>query len=409
MRLALLVLGLLLAPATIADNWWIQSYEFDQTKLDGSGVIIAVIDTGIDTTHPDLAGTVVDGVDFSTVGVPNGTSGVGSSAFHGTMVASLIAGQGSSESGVIGVAPKAKLLSISIGLGVPGSDTDAQIAEAVRWAVDHDADIINLSLTRNSQVWPKSWDQAFSYAFENDVIVVAAAGNRSDKSASPSAPATIPGVVSVGGVTKNQQPAEASTAGLGIAISAPSEDLLGAYPGESYRVWDGSSAAAPLVSGLLALMSQADPKASANDLIQRLISSATDLGEPGFDANYGHGLINPKAALSSKALAQDNPLGSLANWIKQYRSANDEEQSELVMPDQPMPVSVQATLDAAPEKENLEPVSQSPFEAWLNPLLYWLLAPLAPLLWIVLRRKRKGQARALKKTKGKQQHDSSVN
>ena len=409
MRIALLVLGLLLAPATIADNWWIQSYGFDQTKLDGSGVTIAVIDTGIDTSHPDLAGTVVDGVDFSTVGVPNGTSGVGSSAFHGTMVASLIAGQGSAESGVIGVAPKAKLLSISIGLGVPGSDTDAQIAQAVRWAVDHDADIINLSLTRNSQVWPKSWDQAFSYAFENDVIVVAAAGNRSDKSATPSAPATIPGVVSVGGVTKNQEPAEASTAGLGVAISAPAEDLLGAYPGESYRVWDGSSAAAPLVSGLLALMSQADPKASANDLIQRLVSSATDLGEPGFDANYGHGLINPKAALSSKALAEDNPLGSLANWIKQYRSATDEEQSELVVPDQPMPVSAEATLDAAPAKENLEPVSQSPFEAWLNPLLYWLLAPLAPLLWIVLRRKRKGQARALKKTKGKQQHDSSVN
>ena len=409
MRIALLVLGLLLAPATIADNWWIQSYGFDQTKLDGSGVTIAVIDTGIDTSHPDLAGTVVDGVDFSTVGVPNGTSGVGSSAFHGTMVASLIAGQGSAESGVIGVAPKAKLLSISIGLGVPGSDTDAQIAQAVRWAVDHDADIINLSLTRNSQVWPKSWDQAFSYAFENDVIVVAAAGNRSDKSATPSAPATIPGVVSVGGVTKNQEPAEASTAGLGVAISAPAEDLLGAYPGESYRVWDGSSAAAPLVAGLLALMSQADPEASANDLIQRLISSATDLGEPGFDANYGHGLINPKAALSSKALAEDNPLGSLANWIKQYRSATDEEQSELVVPDQPMPVSAEPTLDAAPVKENLEPVSQSPFEAWLNPLLYWLLAPLAPLLWIVLRRKRKGQARALKKTKGKQQHDSSVN
>ena len=118
MRLATLILGLLLAPATFAQNWWIESYGFDQTKLDGSGVTIAVIDTGIDSSHPDLQGTVVDGVDFSSVGVPNGTSGVGSSAFHGTMVASLIAGQGSAESGVIGVAPKAKLLAISIGLGV---------------------------------------------------------------------------------------------------------------------------------------------------------------------------------------------------------------------------------------------------------------------------------------------------
>ncbi len=409
MRLALAVLGLLLTPATLADNWWIEGYGFDQTKLDGSGVTIAVIDTGIDSSHPDLVGTVIDGVDFSSVGVPKGTSGVGSSAFHGTMVASLIAGQGSDESGVIGIAPGAKLLSISIGLGVPGSDTDAQIAQAVRWAVDNDADIINLSLTRNSQTWPKSWDEAFSYAFENDVIVVAAAGNRTDKSSRPSAPATIPGVVSVGGVTKEKEPAEASTAGLGVAISAPAEDLLGSYPGEGYRVWDGSSAAAPIVSGLLALMSQADPNASANDLIERLIVSATDLGEPGFDANYGHGLINPAAAIKSKAGSEENPLGSLANWIQQYRSSAQEEQSELVVPSEPDPVPVGEQTQLVQGGENLKPVSQSDSEPWLNPLLYWLLAPLAPLLWIVLRRKRKGQARALKKTKGKPQHDSSVN
>ncbi len=409
MRVALAVLGLLLTPATLADNWWIEGYGFDQTKLDGSGVTIAVIDTGIDSSHPDLVGTVIDGVDFSSVGVPKGTSGVGSSAFHGTMVASLIAGQGSDESGVIGIAPGAKLLSISIGLGVPGSDTDAQIAQAVRWAVDNDADIINLSLTRNSQTWPKSWDEAFSYAFENDVIVVAAAGNRTDKSSRPSAPATIPGVVSVGGVTKEKEPAEASTAGLGVAISAPAEDLLGSYPGEGYRVWDGSSAAAPIVSGLLALMSQADPNASANDLIERLIVSATDLGEPGFDANYGHGLINPAAAIKSKAVSEENPLGSLANWIQQYRSSAQEEQSDLVVPSEPDPVPVGEQTQLVQGGENLKPVSQSDSEPWLNPLLYWLLAPLAPLLWIVLRRKRKGQARALKKTKGKPQHDSSVN
>ena len=409
MRIALAALGLLLTPATLTDNWWIAGYGFDKSELDGTGVTIAVIDTGIDSSHPDLAGTVIDGVDFSSVGVPKGTSGVGSSAFHGTMVASLIAGQGSAQSGVIGVAPGAKLLSISIGLGVPGSDTDTQIAQAVRWAVDNDADIINLSLTRNSQTWPKSWDDAFSYAFENDVIVVAAAGNRSDKSSRPSAPATIPGVVSVGGVTKLKEPAEASAAGLGVAISAPAEDLLGSYPGESYRVWDGSSAAAPLVSGLLALMSQADPDANANDLIQRLIASATDLGEPGFDASYGHGLINPTAALKSKVVSEENPLGSLANWIQQYRSSAEEEQSELVVPAEPDPVSIGEQTQVIQGQEITEPVSQSNSEPWLNPLLYWLLAPLAPLLWIVLRRKRTGKPGALKKTKGKPQHDSSDN
>jgi hypothetical protein len=153
-------------------------------------------------------------------------------------------------------------------------------------------------------------------------------------------------------------------------------------------------------------MKQADPKASANDLIERLLTSATDLGEPGFDANYGHGVINPVAALSSKATADENPLGSLENWIAQYRSAVDEKQSELVAPAEPEPI---ASDESTSSQENPEPVRQSISEPWLNPILYWLLAPLAPLLWIVLRRKRMGNSGALKKTKGKPQHDSSDN
>ena len=80
-----------------------------------------------------------------------------------------------------------------------------------------------------------------------------------------------------------------------------------------------------------------------------------------------------------------------------------------MVPVEPEPVTVSEQTEVIEEEENLEPVGQSNSEPWLNPLLYWLLAPLAPLLWIVLRRKRKGQARALKKNKGKPQHDSSVN
>jgi hypothetical protein len=153
-------------------------------------------------------------------------------------------------------------------------------------------------------------------------------------------------------------------------------------------------------------MKQADPKASANDLIERLLTSATDLGEPGFDANYGHGVINPVAALSSTATADENSLGSLKNWITQYRSAVEEEQSELVAPSEPEPIAEDVSTSS---QENPEPVGQSISEPWLNPILYWLLAPLAPLLWIVLRRKRTGKSGALKKTKGKPQHDSSDN
>jgi subtilisin family serine protease len=99
-------------------------------------VRIAVIDTGIDAQHPDLFGRVVAGTDFSGVGTPDGTTPVGSAGHHGTMVASLISGQGEITGGIWGVAPEAELLSISIGLGVPDADTDAQVAAGIRWAVD---------------------------------------------------------------------------------------------------------------------------------------------------------------------------------------------------------------------------------------------------------------------------------
>ena len=406
MRLALA--GLLLATSlTPADNWWLDELDFTKVALDGSGVTIAVIDTGIEDSHPDLVGTVVGGVDLSGVGTPDGTTPVGTSSFHGTMVASLIAGQGSAESGVLGVAPAAGLLSISIGLGVKNSDTDAQIASAVIWAVDHGADIINLSLTRNSQSWPTIWDEAFSYAFENDVVVVAAAGNRTDGSDRPSSPATIPGVVAVGGVTQDLLPSQQVVEGYQVSVVAPAEKLFGAYPGETYRSWGGSSAAAPLVSGLFALMKQADPTASANDLIQRLLETSVDLGEPGIDAAYGHGLINPVAALASNAKAAENPLGSLARWVELYRSSTAVEDSGLSEPENPTVVTDNpATMSAAQPISGRSSASQAA-NVGLNGLIYWLLLPLAPALWLVLRQLRKGKAKAKKKIKGMPHHDSS--
>jgi subtilisin family serine protease len=103
---------------SVEAQWWLNDYDQVSPAVDGKGVTVAVIDTGIETSHPDLVGTVIGGADFSGVGTPNGTSPVGYSGFHGTMVASLIVGQGRQTGGVIGVAPEAKLLSVSIGLGV---------------------------------------------------------------------------------------------------------------------------------------------------------------------------------------------------------------------------------------------------------------------------------------------------
>jgi subtilisin family serine protease len=292
------------------------------------------------------------------------------------MVASLIAGQGRETGGVIGVAPDAKLLSISIGLGLPDADTDRQIAQAVRWAVDNGADIINLSISRNSISWPAIWDAAFLYAMENDIVIVAASGNESPTLQSATAPATIPGVISVTAVNQQRQSVEGSGArGIGVTLAAPGVEMVGAYPGGESRSWSGSSAAAPIVSGLVALLRQADPTASANDIIERLIVTATDLGEPGFDAQYGYGLVNPAVALISEAQSEENPLGSLEDWVRLYRPQSAEEQADLQIPPQVGPTST----------------SNEPFNAtsnpepWSNPLLYVLLVPLVLLPWLVYR------------------------
>jgi subtilisin family serine protease len=381
-----LALVLLLTSLTPADQWWLKAYEFDKTKLDGSGVVVAIIDTGVDDTHPDLSGSFVQGRDFSGLGSPDGTAPVGPSSYHGTMVASLIAGQGKNSGGVIGVAPGVSLMSLSIGLGIEGADTDQQIADAVIWAVDNGAKVINLSLTRNSRTWPASWDEAFLYALENDVVVVSASGNRPDGTGAPSAPGTMPGVLAVGGLTKAQVGSErSSTEGIAIDITAPAEELFGSFPGDEIRSWEGSSAAAPIVSGLVALMRQADPAASANDILQRLIASADDLGEPGFDGIYGFGAINPTQALSSRLTATENPLGSLKQWVSLYRAESLEDEAELQTPEEPVFVSEDPNSVAQIDSNGPDNTESGP----VNPLLYWVLAPLAPLLWFIWRVRRK--------------------
>ena len=389
MRLiALLTAGSLLAATISPDQqWWLQALGPEAGQATGGeSVVVAVIDTGIDTSHPDLASVVIGGADFSSVGTPDGRTPVGDSSFHGTMVASLIAGQGLVTGGVIGVAPAAKLLSVSVGLGVPGSDTDAQIAAAVTWAVDAGADIINLSLSRNAQTWPASWDAAFLHAFENDVVIVAASGNELTGNALPGAPATIPGVISVTGVDQDfvSQPV-AGASGYEVSISAPGKNMFGSYPGDEIAGWSGSSAAAPIVTGVIALMMQKDPEATANDIIFRLISTARDMGQQGFDADYGFGLIDASLALESSLTSSTNPLGSLEYWMSLYRASSFDEAAavDLVSPESPEPLRPQSALADPPESFDV----QAPW--YINPLLYFLLSLVALSFWFALRYKRK--------------------
>ena len=253
----------------------------DRVRLDttrGAGVRIAIIDTGVGRGPVEFEGAVVGGTDVSGVGSYDGRTPVGAvDANHGSWVASLAAARGNGPgTGMIGVAPEAELLAVSVGFGsstkVPFSE---QIAEAIRWSVDNGADVINLSLTTNSPDWDESWDYAFLYAFENDVVVVVAAGNRGAGTSRVGAPATIPGVLTVAGVDpEGRASLEASTQGITIGVSAPSEDLVGVSADGRLVLWNGTSGAAPIVAGIAALVRAAHPDLDAANVINRIIRTA---------------------------------------------------------------------------------------------------------------------------------------
>lgn len=322
------------APAnadTVRDlQYWLAEYGYTQawTMSRGEGVKVAIIDTGVNGDIAELRGVVVGGTDASGIGSPDGQTPVGEESEHGTMVASLLAGRGTGEgNGVIGVAPGADLLTASVAFGQDSGSSktnDEQIAEAVRWAVDNGADVINMSLTRNTRDWPESWDDAFLHAFENDVVVVAAAGNRGSGTSEVGAPATIPGVLTVAGVDRDQNASfDASSQGITIAVSAPSEDLVGVLPDGGYVQWSGTSAAAPLVSGLVALVRAEFPELDAANVINRVIRTADPKGEDAPSPLYGYGIIDPVAALTDEVEAVSaNPLGSLEEWIRIHRRAD---------------------------------------------------------------------------------------
>ncbi|WP_396157213.1 S8 family peptidase [Arthrobacter sp.] len=357
--LTVVLLFQLAAPSPAhADEWrdkeyWLTDYGITEAwkTTQGEGVKVAVIDTGIDPTHPDLAGAVRGGTDVSGAGDPAGARGIGVNPEHGTLVATLLAGRGhtaeasgkdgdkdadkdkakydgpgNGPDGIVGVAPKAELMTVSawIGGSNPGGiPIDDQLPNAVRWAVDNGAKVINMSLGSSSTAWPESWDDAFLYAEQHDVVIVAAAGNRGVGMVQVGAPATIPGVLTVAGLNREGKASwDSSSEGISIGVAAPAENLVGGLPeGTSrYAEWSGTSAAAPLVSGVAALIRSAHPELSAAQVINRIITTAKDGGVPGRDTLYGYGIVDANAAVNAAVpVVEGNPLGTIEEWIRIHR------------------------------------------------------------------------------------------
>lgn len=315
-----------------AAEYWLDQYGIAEAwkTTRGAGQKIAIIDTGIARGPVEFSGAVAGGTDVSGVGAPDGRTPVGAvDSNHGSWVGSLAASRGTGDGkGMIGVAPDAELLSISVGFGsVTSKPFTEQIVDAMHWAVDQGATVINMSLTTNTLDWDPSWDEAFQYAFDHDVVVVVAAGNRGSGTSRVGAPATIPGVLAVGGVDPSGTASnDASTQGITIGLSAPSERLLGVSADGSLVQWNGTSGAAPIVSGIAALVRAAHPDLDADNVLNRLIRTAKPAPNAGSGQNtlYGYGLVDAAAAVSSIAVpsVSSNPLGDLAEWVRLYRRAN---------------------------------------------------------------------------------------
>lgn len=271
----------------------------------GAGVTVAVIDSGVAAGHPDLHGQVLPGLDLVK---PEGGDGTADEAGHGTTVAGFIAGRNDDGDGVVGLAPGAKVLPIRVLDAKNEYKEPSVIAEAIAWAADHGAKVINLSL--GSGTSDKALAEAIAYAFARDVVVVACVGNAmSTGSTKIWHPAREPGVLAVTALRPDGKLWADSLIGAETVLAAPGSSLTGASPRGGYQEVEGTSFAAPLVSATAALIRSKWPDMSAANVIQRLIFTADDAGAPGRDFKYGFGVLDPVAALTEDVPSvRSNPL-----------------------------------------------------------------------------------------------------
>jgi subtilisin family serine protease len=293
-------------------QWHLQYLNIDRAHelSQGAGIRIAVIDTGVDATHPDLTGNVLPGADAWALSHGQAPGdGWSDSQGHGTAMAGLIAAHGhgrGNAAGALGIAPMAQIIPIRIELGGGGPDFYNEMTVAITQALKLGADIISLSVTGPSgdQIKP---------ILDAGKIVVVAGGNVPDTEV----PTATPGSVSVGAVRSDGLVADVSvrgtaapppldelalgtTAGAGrIWLTAPGEDVTIPLPDGRYGVGTGTSGSTAIVSGAAALVWSRYPELTSEQVIRHLLATTTDKGAPGPDVEYGYGDLDVVRALET--------------------------------------------------------------------------------------------------------------
>jgi serine protease len=270
----------------------------------GAGVTVAVIDTGVDGKHPDLAGQVLAGYDATTGQTGGNTDPQG----HGTHVAGTIAALTGNGTGVAGVAPDVTILPVRV-LDAKGEGYDSDTAEGIVWAADHGADVINMSLGGTDQ--SNAVSNAVAYARSKGVVVVAAAGNDRSKGSPTSYPGADLGVIAVAATDSADKVASYSNAGSYVDVAAPGSGILSTYPTSlaavGYATMNGTSMAAPHVAAVAALLLGAEPDLTPDEVQAALQETAVDLGTAGKDNDFGYGRIDAAAALAEVTPSTSTP------------------------------------------------------------------------------------------------------
>ncbi|MDH7485256.1 MAG: S8 family peptidase [Anaerolineae bacterium] len=303
------------ALATPNDPYYVNGYQWNLTRIKAeqawdtttgsSDIVIAIVDTGVDLSHPDLAAKIVAGYDFV-----NGDSDASDDHGHGTHVASIAAALSNNGRGLAGVSWGARIMPVKV-LSADGSGLVSNVANGICWAADHGADVINLSLGGPAAATLQS---AVDYAYNAGALVVAAAGNSYKEGNPPIYPAACNHVLAVAATNDLDGHASYSSSGSYVDVAAPGGDptsssdsnpnhwIVGAYwrgKGCDYAWGAGTSQAAPHVAGLAALLLSVNSSLTNNDLEVLIRNTAVDVSTPGWDEFTGYGRIDAQAAVAA--------------------------------------------------------------------------------------------------------------
>jgi subtilisin family serine protease len=302
------------APAQPSEEmpWGVNRVDADLawSATTGAGKVVAVVDTGIDKTHPDLAANIVGGRNFVRKGAtPADPAKWNDDNGHGTHVAGTVAAL-DNDIGVVGVAPEAKLLGVKV-LDRNGNGYLSDVIAGLNWVIDPNGDgdtsdkqaqVVNMSLGTDSDV--QSFHDAVTGVYNAGVVVVAAAGNDGGTN-NVDYPAAYPEVIAVAATDSLDTRASWSSGGPEVELSAPGVSVKSTYKGGAYATMSGTSMASPHVAGTVALvLTQAVGTWDANangawdveEVRAALRSTADDLGAAGPDSFYGWGLVDAQEA-----------------------------------------------------------------------------------------------------------------